>query len=197
MVGGSDWFVVFEVEFRFYLPDCYWYFWRIQLSFYYLFVSLFVRKSRFVFVFHCFKCFTSIFLYSSSEWSNLFFWKPVGSLCSHRNVWSLGGGSAFPETSFHHRCYRGVLSSRIGDINPRHGVLILLVIGVVRVVFFNCRREFLGHSSSAEVLSPNFILSIDGSCIMLWLLRPRRVMVIIIDTSAYPLSYFYQCKDDV
>ena len=125
----------FEVKFRFYLPDCYSYFWRIQLSFYYLCFSLFVRKSRFVFVIHCFKYFTSIFLYSSSEWSNVFFWKPVGSLCSHRNVWSLGGGSAFPETSFHHRCYRGMLSSRIGDINPRHGVLILLVIGVVRVVF--------------------------------------------------------------
>ena len=59
------------MKFRLYLQEGYCYFGRIQLSFY-CFFSLFNLKGRFVFVIHCFKFFTGMFLYSSSEWLNHF-----------------------------------------------------------------------------------------------------------------------------
>ena len=72
VVGSSDWFVVFWIGVPILLTGLLLVFSKNSVIFLLFFLPLFVRKSRFVFVIHCFKYFTGIFLYSSSEWSNHF-----------------------------------------------------------------------------------------------------------------------------
>ena len=121
VVGGSDSFVVFWSGVPILLIVLLLVVSKNSVIFLLFVLSSFVLKRRFVFVIYCFKYFT---LPQSDR--IIFFWKSVGSLFSHRKIWSLGGGSAFPETFFRHRCCRGMLSSRIGDTIPRNGVLILM-----------------------------------------------------------------------